>query len=29
MTNLKQMQETVHRTIKFALHQLVAWKKHP
>lgn len=29
MTNPKQMQETVHRTIKFAPYQLVAWKNIP
>lgn len=29
MTNPKQMQENVPRTIKFALHQLVAWKNSP
>lgn len=27
MTNPKQMQETVRKTIQFALHQPVAWKK--
>lgn len=29
MTNPKQMQETVRRTIIFAFHQLATWKKTP